>query len=147
MTLQLDTQWSTLALTWRALSRLELVQKLQEKLCFYISVCKSFLRLILQFFSFAQFIKTLHSVRFMTRFVCNSSPISQKGGVAVLCPVAVLGTFPYVFGQIRPTSSSLAPISCRPIINYPCLPSPHQIPSLSRKTSAFSFQLPVHIGV
>ena len=31
----------------------------------------------------------------MTEIVCNSSPISQKGGVAVLCPVAVLGTFPY----------------------------------------------------
>ena len=32
----------------------------------------------------------------MTQFLCNSSPISQKGGVAVSCPVAVLGTFPYV---------------------------------------------------
>ena len=30
----------------------------------------------------------------MTQFVCNSSPIFQKGGVAVLCPVAALGTFP-----------------------------------------------------
>ena len=32
----------------------------------------------------------------MTQFLCNSSPISQKGGVAVLCPVAVLGTFTYL---------------------------------------------------
>ena len=32
----------------------------------------------------------------MTSVLYNSSPISQKGGVAVLCPVAVLGTFPYV---------------------------------------------------
>ena len=31
----------------------------------------------------------------MTPGLCNSFPISQKGGVAVLCPVAVLGTFPY----------------------------------------------------
>ena len=33
----------------------------------------------------------------MTPVLCNSSPISQKGGVAVLCPVAVLGTFPYAY--------------------------------------------------
>ena len=32
----------------------------------------------------------------MTPVLCNSSPISQKGGVAVLCPVALLGTFPYL---------------------------------------------------
>ena len=32
----------------------------------------------------------------MTPVLCNRSPISQKGGVAVLCPVAVLGMFPYV---------------------------------------------------
>ena len=32
----------------------------------------------------------------MMPVLCNGSPISQKGGVAVLCPVAVLGTFPYV---------------------------------------------------
>ena len=32
----------------------------------------------------------------MTPLLCNSSPISQNGGVAVLCPVAVLGTFPYI---------------------------------------------------
>ena len=31
----------------------------------------------------------------MTPVLYNSSPISQKGGVAVLCPVAVLGTFHY----------------------------------------------------
>ena len=32
----------------------------------------------------------------MTSVLCNSSPISQKCGVAVLCPLAVLGTFAYV---------------------------------------------------
>ena len=32
----------------------------------------------------------------MTPVLCNTSPISQKGGVAVLCPVAVLGTFLYI---------------------------------------------------
>ena len=36
-----------------------------------------------------------YSVWLMTPVLYNSSPISQKGGVAVLCPVAVLGTFPY----------------------------------------------------
>ena len=35
-----------------------------------------------------------YSVWLMTPVLCNSSPISQKGGMAVLCPVAVLGTFP-----------------------------------------------------
>ena len=48
-----------------------------------------------------------YSVWFMTPLLCNSSPISQNGGVAVLCPVAVLGTFPYclhspVFSQYPP---------------------------------------------
>ena len=37
-----------------------------------------------------------YSVWLMASVLYNSSPISQKGGVAVLCPVAVLGTFPYV---------------------------------------------------
>ena len=37
-----------------------------------------------------------YSVWLMTPVLCNISPISQKGGVAVLCPVAVLGTFPYI---------------------------------------------------
>ena len=37
-----------------------------------------------------------YSVWFMTPLLCNSSPISQNGRVAVLCPVAVLGTFPYI---------------------------------------------------
>ena len=36
-----------------------------------------------------------YSVWLMTPVLCNSSPHSQKGGVAVLCPVAVLGTSPY----------------------------------------------------
>ena len=36
-----------------------------------------------------------YSVWFMTPCLCNSSPISQKGGMAVLCPVAILGTFTY----------------------------------------------------
>ena len=94
MIIQLDTPWSTLALTSRAQSRLELVQKLQEKWCLYNSVCKSFLRLIFPFFLLHNLSKH-YSVRFMTPFLCNSSPISQKGGVAVLCPVVVLGTFPY----------------------------------------------------
>ena len=69
MTLQLDTPLSTLALTWRAQSRIELVQKLQEKCCFYLSVCKSSLRLSLQFFSFAQFIKTLLLVIYNPTFM------------------------------------------------------------------------------
>ena len=38
-----------------------------------------------------------YSVRLMTPVLCNSPPISQKGVVAVLCPVAVLGTFPILF--------------------------------------------------
>ena len=36
----------------------------------------------------------------MTPLLCNSSPISQNGRVAVLCPVAVLGTFPYHYGWL-----------------------------------------------
>ena len=35
-----------------------------------------------------------YSVLFKTPVLCNSAPISQKGVVAVLCPVAVLGKFP-----------------------------------------------------
>ena len=48
----------------------------------------------------------------MTPLLCNSSPISQNGGVAVLCPVAVLGTFPYILSRVR--------VSVRPSIFVIC---------------------------
>ena len=95
MTLQLDTPWSTLVLTWRAQSRLELVQKLQENCVFTFPFANPFCGLFCNFFLLHNLSK-YYSVRFMAPFLYNSFPISQKGGVAVLCPVAVLGTFPCV---------------------------------------------------
>ena len=36
----------------------------------------------------------------ITPMLCNSSPISENGGVAVLCTVAVLGTSHYYKGRL-----------------------------------------------
>ena len=53
-----------------------------------------FLPFRLQFLSVASFatLSKHYSVWLMVPVLCNSSHISQKGGLAVLCPVAVLGT-------------------------------------------------------
>ena len=59
----------------------------------------------------------------MTPVLSNSSPIYQKGGVAVLCPVAVLGTFPYILIPKPHFSSREGIISrCRfDLLHFPVL--------------------------
>ena len=101
MTLQLDTPKSTLSLIqYREHSHsLNLSKSYNENGVFTFPFANPFYCLFCHLFLLHNLPKH-YSVRIMMPVLCNSSPISQKGGVAVLCPVAVLGTFPYVLRSL-----------------------------------------------
>ena len=113
MTLQLDTPKSTLYTIYREHSHsLNVSTSYNEHCVFTFPFANPFCCLFCNVFILHNISKH-YSVWLMTPIVCNISPISQKGGVAVLCPVAVLGTFPYSY--IRTTHLAFQPLTATSI--------------------------------